>query len=319
MAVSKRVINDLLLGAALTLSLFLAGVTLPILGLAVGLLTPVPIAYYFRKVGRGYGALMLGAVVVLVASVAGREVAVFFIAEFAAMGIALSESVRMKLSIGKGSLLPAMVSLAGSAVLLLTLSSNVDKPLTEMIEEQINRNVKETVELYKKSGLSDEQVEGLIGFSGKIEALILKTFPSLLFVSTLFVSLLNLLILKRLLKKRGIEEYQVELANWRSPEFLVWVLIAGGGLLLLKDERAATVGLNLLIVTGCLYLFQGLAITAFYFKKMETPLFLRVLGYLLIFFQQIFTILVIGLGLFDLWFDFRRLKKGGTDADNIDR
>jgi hypothetical protein len=30
---------------------------------------------------------------------------------------------------------------------------------------------------------------------------------------------------------------------------------------------------------------------------------------LFIVFQQIFTVVVVGLGLFDLWVDFRRLKK----------
>ena len=38
-------------------------------------------------------------------------------------------------------------------------------------------------------------------------------------------------------------------------------------------------------------------------------MFFRVLGYLLIVFEQILTVLVIGLGLFDLWGDFRRLKR----------
>jgi hypothetical protein len=36
---------------------------------------------------------------------------------------------------------------------------------------------------------------------------------------------------------------------------------------------------------------------------------LRGLTYVLIIFQQIFTLLVVGLGLFDLWGDFRRLGK----------
>jgi hypothetical protein len=39
------------------------------------------------------------------------------------------------------------------------------------------------------------------------------------------------------------------------------------------------------------------------------PRFLRCATYILIIFQQIFTLLVAALGLFDLWGDFRRLKK----------
>jgi hypothetical protein len=39
------------------------------------------------------------------------------------------------------------------------------------------------------------------------------------------------------------------------------------------------------------------------------PRFLRGITYVLIVFQQIFTLLVVGLGLFDLWGNFRRLGK----------
>lgn len=286
----------------------MAGVIVPVLGLAVGLITPLPIAYYFRKIGTMYGLLILLIVVTTVGSAAGIRVGAFFLAEFAAMGIALSESVRMKLPLGKGVLLAAAASIAGSALFMLSISSSLDKPLPQVIGDQVRENLQVTIEAYKKVGLSDEQVEGLTEFTGRLEAIILKVFPSLFFIGTLSVAILNILALKGLLKKKGIEEYQVEPANWRSPELLVWVLIAGGILLLLKNEWAGVIGLNLLVVSGGIYLFQGMAIMAFYFKKMKTPLFFRALGYSLIAFQQIFTIMVIGFGLFDLWFDFRRLK-----------
>lgn len=305
---NRGVISDLLRGIALTLSLFLAGVTLPVIGLAAGLITPLPIAYYFRKIGKGYGLLMLITVLSIVVSASGIMVGAFFLAEFAVMGIALSESVRMKLTLGNGVLFSSAVSLAGSTLLLLSISSSLDKPLSQVIGDQVRENVQGTIEIYKKVGFPDEQVEGLTAFTGRVEAVILRTFPSLIFIGTISVAVLNLLALKGLLKKKGIEEYQVEPVTWRSPELLVWVLIAGGVLVLLKYEWAGIIGLNLLVVSGGIYLFQGMAIMAFYFKKMHTPIYFKVLGYLLIAFQQIFTIMVIGFGLFDLWFDFRRLK-----------
>ncbi|HXV50420.1 MAG TPA: DUF2232 domain-containing protein, partial [Candidatus Binatia bacterium] len=67
--------------------------------------------------------------------------------------------------------------------------------------------------------------------------------------------------------------------------------------------------LNLLLVIGACYFAQGLAVIGFFFHKNNVPRFLRGLTYILIVFQQIFTLLVVGLGLFDLWGDFRRLGK----------
>ncbi|MEK6726165.1 MAG: DUF2232 domain-containing protein [Deltaproteobacteria bacterium] len=308
MTLQRSVVNDLLRGIVLTLSLFFAGVTVPVLGLAVGGFAPLPIAYYFRKIGMRYGLLLLLTVATIVGFTAGIRVGAFFLAEFAAMGVALSESVRMKLPLGKGVLLAAAASIAGSALFMLSISSSLDKPLPQVIGDQVRENLQVTVEAYKKVGLPDEQVEGLTEFTGRVEAIILKVFPSLFFIGTLSVAILNILALKGLLKKNGVEEYQIEPANWRSPEPLVWLLIAGGALLLIKNEWAWVIGLNLLVVSGGIYLFQGMAIMAFYFKKLQTPLFFKALGYLLIVFQQIFTIMVIGFGLFDLWFDFRRLK-----------
>lgn len=314
--INRRVISDFLMGISLILSFFLALITLPGLGLAIGLLIPLSIAFYFRKLGRGYGMLMLGAVVVLAVSVAGKMVGGFFLAEFAVMGIALSEVVGMKLPLGRGVLVSAFASLIGSILLLAAALSSVDKGLPEAISEHIQQNVRDTIDAYKRVGLPEEQVKRLTELTERLETVILKTFPSLAFIGMASVAISNLLALKWLLKRKGIEEYVVEPSVWRSPEPLVWVLIAGGLLLLLKGEWARTMGLNLLIVSGGVYLFQGIAILSFYFKKMETPLILRIFGYLLVLFQQIFTILVIGFGLFDLWFDFRRLEKGGLDADN---
>ena len=309
LATDRRVITDLLIGIALTLSLFATIIAIPVLGLAIGILTPLPISFYFRKLGRVYGSLMLGVVLAVVIAMAGIEAGALFLAEFAVMGIALSETVRMRLPIGKGVLVSAMAPLVGSILLLAAISFSVDKGLPEIINSHIRQNVKETTEAYKKIGLSEEQVSDLTGVVEKLETIILKTFPSLVFIGIVSVALLNLLALKGILKKKGIEEYPVDPTVWRTPEYLVWVLIAGGGLLLLEDKLAGTIGLNLLIISGGIYLFQGMAIVAFYFNKLKTPLFLRTVGYSLILFQQTFTILVVGFGLFDLWFDFRRLKQ----------
>lgn len=308
MTVNRSAISDLLFGIGITLSLFLAGMTVPVVGLAFGLITPLAVAYYFRKAGLLNGLLIVLAVATIAVFAAGIRVGAFFIAEFAAMGIALSESVRMKLPLGKGVMLSTLAAIAGSAVLLLSVSSSLDRPLQQVIGDQIRENVQGTIEAYKNIGLNDEQLEGLTDATVKLEAVILKVFPSLFIIGTLFVAVLNMLMLKGLLKKKGIEEYKVDPETWSSPEMLVWLLISGGAFLLLKNDFAGTVGLNILVVCGGIYLFQGMAIMAFYFKKMHTPLFFRVVGYFLIAFQQIFTIMVIGFGIFDLWFDFRRLK-----------
>jgi uncharacterized protein YybS (DUF2232 family) len=57
------------------------------------------------------------------------------------------------------------------------------------------------------------------------------------------------------------------------------------------------------------YFFQGIAIVSFYFDKKRLPRFVRVFLYTLIALQQLILLVVIGLGFFDLWVNFRRLGK----------
>ena len=98
--------------------------------------------------------------------------------------------------------------------------------------------------------------------------------------------------------------------EWKAPEQLVWALIACGFILFIPGlSSIRNIAVNLLLVIGAFYFAQGLAVIGFFFAKNKVPRFLRGLTYVLIVFQQIFTLLVVGLGLFDLWGDFRRLRK----------
>ena len=133
----------------------------------------------------------------------------------------------------------------------------------------------------------------------------------MLLLSFAFIVLINILYLRRRFPARRSEWLAIEhLREWKSPEALVWGLIVCGFSLFVPDSGVVQViALNLLLVIGAYYFAQGLAVIGFFFHKNKVPRFLRGLTYVLIIFQQIFTLLVVGLGLFDLWGDFRRLSK----------
>jgi len=94
-------------------------------------------------------------------------------------------------------------------------------------------------------------------------------------------------------------------------------VIIAGGMLFVPLEGMTVVGMNLLIVTGLIYLFQGFAIAAFFFRQKQVPKMFRLLFYGLILVQQYMLIVLIAFGLFDLWVDFRKRIKG--IKDNIHR
>jgi len=55
------------------------------------------------------------------------------------------------------------------------------------------------------------------------------------------------------------------------------------------------------------YFFQGIAVVSFFFQTKRSPTALRMFCYSLIAVQLYFLILVIGLGFFDNWINFRKL------------
>jgi len=127
--------------------------------------------------------------------------------------------------------------------------------------------------------------------------------------SFLMITWSNLLMARSLLKRRGLFFPAFGALNlWKAPDYLVWVLIGCGGFLMLPGGTLKVIGINGLLVLLMVYFFQGIAIVSFFFEKKQFPRLLRIFFYSLIAIQQIVLLVVIGLGLFDMWLNFRKIK-----------
>ncbi|HET8564212.1 MAG TPA: DUF2232 domain-containing protein, partial [Candidatus Binatia bacterium] len=178
------------------------------------------------------------------------------------------------------------------------------------LREILEGNLNGTVRLYEKLGFSQESLELLRERTPQIIETVLEILPSLVFITLGVVVLINLFLLHRRFPDRRAAWWSNEnLREWKGPDSLVWCLIVCGFALFIPGVQVKTFALNLLLVVAVFYFFQGLAIVAYYFHQKNVPFYLRGITYVLILFEQIFTMLVVGLGLFDLWGDFRGLKK----------
>jgi uncharacterized protein YybS (DUF2232 family) len=121
---------------------------------------------------------------------------------------------------------------------------------------------------------------------------------------------LNILAGRILFQKNGMWYPDFgDLSRWKMHDKFVWLLIISGIFVLIPFGALKIVGLNVLVLLLLFYLFQGLSIVQFYCNKKSIPLFIRIIGYFLIFAQQFLLLLVIGLGVIDVWADFRKLGK----------
>jgi hypothetical protein len=88
----------------------------------------------------------------------------------------------------------------------------------------------------------------------------------------------------------------------------------------LPVEALSALSANVFLIALACYFAQGLAIVSYFFHRFRLPRGLRVATYVVIGLQQVAAALVVALGVFDLWGDFRHLARPadaaiGHDAD----
>jgi uncharacterized protein YybS (DUF2232 family) len=289
--------------------LFLGGVTVPPFAFALFPLVPQPVLSFGIRYGlmRGMGVVVLALAVLLLWG--GEQLGYVYSIFVLLIGLLflLLGRIRVLETLVLG--ISAVVFTAFSAMLFFSYGSW--RAIYNDVSESLNSSLMSAVEMHEKMGFPKESIAVLKERTPEIAETILYLLPAAAFVSLGLIVLFNVVLLcRRFPEKRPDWLTLVSLREWKAPDFLVWGVIASGFALFIPGlELVKTLAANLLLVFSACYFFQGLAIIAFYFNKNNVPPFVRGVVYLFIVFQQIFTMIVVGLGLFDLWVDFRRLKK----------
>jgi uncharacterized protein YybS (DUF2232 family) len=149
-----------------------------------------------------------------------------------------------------------------------------------------NSPVKKLVEDQGRDGLFRQLMTELP--SGLLIALLLSLWVNLLFASQILPGFLSKSFWTR----------------FRNPEWLIWPTLASAALFAFGEHAPYFIGLNLFKVLMVFYGLQGLSILAFLMSRHG----IEGLGRILIFSVALFLALplLLALGFFDLWFDFRK-------------
>ena len=169
-------------------------------------------------------------------------------------------------------------------------------------------------------GNLSDQLALIQSYGDQIVYYSVRLIPGMVLATCIFVIWLNIVVARKLFLKDNFFEKIGPLRRWQLPFSFVWATIALTILLFsdiyfLKSGLLKIFTLNLFIIFALTYFFQGLAILAYYGQKWSIPPLVRLLGYLvfLLFFQPV-GVLLLALGFFDSWFDFRKLapKEAGS-------
>lgn len=307
--VPGNVPKDIIRGIAITTCIFSLAIYLPIAGFFCALFIPLPTLFYRSKLGRKIGGIVPGVSIVLMVMIAGRfSVDILFFFEMLLLGFVLSELIEMDLSIEKTILLTAGVVLAAALGAIVVYSAQSGSGIKQLVSDYVSSNLELTMALYKNMDISEERIQMISKSLEHIHYVLVRLLPALLVSITLFASWTNLLLARPILigKKLFFPDYG-PLKFWRPPEQLVWGVVASGGMLLLPDPTLKMFGLNGLIVLMTIYFFGGIAIVSYFFENKKLPRMVRVFLYIFIAIQQIALLLVVGIGLFDIWLNFRKI------------
>lgn len=301
--------KNFILALVSTMFLFLSGMAIPLVGILLIPLVPQPPLAFGVKHGNRAVLWLLLLACALLFLLAGKEMALGYLF-FALMVVLLLHSFGRGWSIEAVVVATATGILVTSSMILLFLSGSLSR-LRERATHALEENLENSLMIYEKAGFSTETIELARERSSQIIEIIIQIMPALAFIGFVTIILINLVFISyRFPEYRSFFSSLSDLREWRSPEPLIWCFILSGFSLFLPVHWGLkTLALNILLMSALFYFFQGLAIVAYFFHHKKVPMLLRSIGYVLIAVEQFVTLFVVGLGLFDLWGDFRRLNK----------
>lgn len=95
-------------------------------------------------------------------------------------------------------------------------------------------------------------------------------------------------------------------STWKLPEQLVWVPILAITVMLIGTGDLQYTGAWMLLISGLLYFFQGLAVFIALLERWNVPVYIRGMLYFVLIIQSYGLLILALLGISDIWFDFRK-------------
>ncbi len=292
--------------------LFAAPLLIPFLGPVVTFFSPMPLGLLYQLKGPRAGRLglilaTLGAFLLtqLGDPLGGGYYLLYFLAMAAVMGEMICLGFPGQWPVGASA---GAGMVAVGALLLIGAMISGQGPWT-LWQTQWGYELAMVRELYQEAGLDEESLRQLNLALEQFGRLVFRLAPGILASASLLVAWLNFLIVRRLGRRVAAGASLGDLTLYRAPEKLVWPLIASAALMVIFSGWLFWLGANLILVLGVVYFFQGMAVVAYWLKKKNAPTLLKLAIYVLVAVEFFLAVLLAAVGLFDMWFNLRRLDK----------
>lgn len=301
---SREFLIDTLKGSVCTVALFLAYVTLPLFGIFGGMLAPVPAIYYALRSGHGRSAAISACAAVVLALLGDSRILLLFLLQ--AVPVALLLPYFLQSSSVSGAIVrTAYISLAVMVVAGFIFSLSTGANLDAEVQKWLSSGIAQTASLYSKSGLKEDEVQALQQGLQQAGSVMTRIYPALLAIGQGMVVCMSMLAITGFVRRGKIQLEISEFSGFKNADPLIWLLILSGFGMLIPQDLAARIALNLFLVVACAYFIQGLAVMAHFFTRFSVPAFGRFMFYTFLLLQPYLLAGVALIGIFDMWGNFR--------------
>jgi hypothetical protein len=315
--VQQHPLKEILNGVAFVSFLLIASINIPKIGWLCLCFIPLPILFYRFKLGKkNMMILMTLTMLIGIQIYGGLTLNTLFIAEMLILGSIMSELIQKKLSVDETILYTTGLLFLAVLFGLFYYSQVISTGIGTILFDSINAF---SINFFKYMGMTDDKISKIYQSiqSQSIVYIWIQMLPSLCISFLMILSWLNLLAARALLQKHQLPFPDYGSLNcWKAPDILVWGIIASGAFMLIPMNTFNILGCNMLIVLLVIYFFQGIAVMSFLFEKKNVSNPVRMLLYS--FLVLYFNIVIIGIGLFDVWADFRKQNpENNQPPDNL--
>jgi uncharacterized protein YybS (DUF2232 family) len=301
---SKGILLEVLKGCVVTVALFLAYLSVPLLGLIGGIFSPLPALLCALRSGEKTGAAIVLLSAAILAAVAGPVVALFYLVQAGSVSLIMPLFTREQLSARAAAMttlctLALIVVVGGSVV--IARGANLDAEVKVWLDAALAQ----TSSFYTKSGVKEAELQAMQQGLKEAGELMLRIYPAMIAMSQAGVVMVNMLMISGFARRGQLQLQIASFREFRNPDQLIWVLIASGFALLIDYDLVTRVAINFLLVTLFAYLFQGVAVMTHFFARFAVPAIGRFFFYLFLMLQPYLLVGVAALGVFDMWGNFR--------------
>lgn len=263
---------------------------IPFLSVLVMILWPVPIVYLVQKKESNSVIGVIAVAALLNGFLFGPVMGLMTVIGFGLIGFTIGNVIKEGLSPIK-TLITAVITVIISQALIFYVSSGMmGLDYQSLLQQTLN-------------GLSREfDQQNLNQIIQSQLALVKMIFPALLAISATITGILNYYVSAWYLRRRGLNiELYKPVSRWYLPRWPVSILII---ISLLLTSNNIFVNINIYLFF--LAFLQGFAVLMYYFSQKSSSLILKSFLVFLIFVFPPVPVIIIVLGLLDMWFNFRK-------------